>query len=129
MDDAVREEAVSAVVAATSEQSGLSARDRAVVAFVLRLTWVPGLCTAADHEPLRAVGLDDRAIHDVVMVVACFSFMNRLADGTGVTLLPARHDLAVTLFGEDALAEHLAWGKGGLLTAERSTASERGQLG
>gem|GEM_PF-5600564 len=36
--------------------------------------------------------------------------MNRLADGTGVTLLPARHPLAIELFGEGALARHLAWG-------------------
>ena len=109
-DGRVPEEAVNVVVESISTQSGLCDRERAIVAFVLRLTWTPGLCTSADHIPLRAVGLDDRAIHDVVQVVACFSFMNRLADGTGVTLLPARYDLATTLFGADALEEHLAWG-------------------
>lgn len=81
-----------------------------MVDFSFKLTRSPGSVTAADHVPLRAVGLDDRAIHDVVQVVACFSFMNRLADGTGVTLLPARHALAVDLFGKAALSEHLAWG-------------------
>ena len=66
--------------------------------------------TAAHLEPLRAVGLTDDQIHDVVHVVSCFSYMNRLADGLGVSLLAEREALAVTLFGQQALQAHRAWG-------------------
>jgi len=58
------------------------------------------------------VGLDERAVYDVVMVVACFAFMNRLADGTGVTVQADRYDLARDLLGEAALAGHLRWSRG-----------------
>ena len=60
-------------------------------------------------EELRQQGHSEREIHDIVMVVACFSFMNRLADGTGVTVQEGRYDLARRLLGEEALRQHLAW--------------------
>ena len=41
-------------------------------------------------EALRAVGLDDRAILDLVLVIAYYSFVNRLASGLGVPLEPER---------------------------------------
>ncbi len=37
------------------------------------------------HE-LRNHGLDDRAIHDAVQVVAYFNYINRVADALGVNL-------------------------------------------
>lgn len=39
-----------------------------------------------DHQPLCAAGLDDRGILEVVEVTAYFNFVNRLADGLGVSL-------------------------------------------
>lgn len=39
-----------------------------------------------DLAPLRAEGLDDRGILEVVEVTAYFNFVNRLADGLGVSL-------------------------------------------
>ena len=39
-----------------------------------------------DHDPLREVGLDDRAILEIVEITAYFNFVNRLADGLGVSL-------------------------------------------
>jgi hypothetical protein len=42
----------------------------------------------ADLAPLRAAGLDDRAIHDAVQAIAYFSYINRVADGLGVDLEP-----------------------------------------
>jgi hypothetical protein len=48
----------------------------------------------ADADAIFAEGWDERALHDVVMVCCCFSFMNRLADGHGLpsdpTLFAAR---------------------------------------
>ncbi len=40
----------------------------------------------ADVERLRAVGLNDRAIHDATQVIAYFNYINRVADGLGVDL-------------------------------------------
>jgi hypothetical protein len=82
------------------------------VAFGIRLALAPRTHRAAHLEPLRALGLDAQALHDVVQVVALFSTMNRIADGLGVTLEPHKHDRARALFGEAALAAHLAWGAG-----------------
>ena len=38
----------------------------------------------ADLAGLRAVGLDDRAIHDATQVIAYFNYINRVADALGV---------------------------------------------
>ena len=42
--------------------------------------------TEEDVELLRAAGLSDRGIHDLVSVVAYFNFVNRMASGLGVEL-------------------------------------------
>jgi alkylhydroperoxidase family enzyme len=89
-----------------------SAEDAAIIRFSAHLTLLSGEVTATHIDALRDVGFDDRAVHDIVMVVACFAFMNRLADGTGVTLGADRHALARELFGAEALTAHLAWAEG-----------------
>ena len=40
--------------------------------------------TPEDLDELRAVGLDDRAIHDATQVVSYFNYINRIADALGV---------------------------------------------
>jgi uncharacterized peroxidase-related enzyme len=59
---------------------------RPILAFAEKLTRQPGAMSAADLEPLRVVGLDDRGILEVVEVTAYFNFVTRLADGLGVAL-------------------------------------------
>src|SRR5262245_54251277 len=66
----------------------LDAADRALCAFAERLAAEPGRMREEDLAPLRAAGLDDRAIHDAVQAVAYFSYINRVADGLGVDLEP-----------------------------------------
>lgn len=61
----------------------LSERDRVLLGFVERLTLRPGEVREVDVDALREVGFDDTGIHDVVQVVALFSYFNRLADGLG----------------------------------------------
>lgn len=39
---------------------------------------------AADLEPLREAGLDDRGIHDAVQVISYFNYINRIAEALGV---------------------------------------------
>jgi alkylhydroperoxidase family enzyme len=43
---------------------------------------------AAEAEALRAVGLDDPAIHDAIQVIAYFNYINRVAEGVGTDLEP-----------------------------------------
>ena len=37
---------------------------------------------------LRAVGLDDVAIHDAIQVIAYFNYINRVAEGVGTESEP-----------------------------------------
>ncbi|TDJ54888.1 MAG: peroxidase [Gemmatimonadetes bacterium] len=60
--------------------------DRAILDYAMKLTRSPGDITPEDVVPLRAQGLDDVAIHDLVSVTAYFAFVNRIADGLGVAL-------------------------------------------
>ena len=86
-----------------------SERDAAIIKFAAKLTLTSGQVTADDVSHLRTVGLSDRDVHDVVLVISCFAFMNRLADGTGVTVQPDRYHLAREFFGDSALEAHLQW--------------------
>ena len=44
--------------------------------------------TEADLSPLRAAGLDDPAIQEVIQVIAWFNYINRVADAVHVDLEP-----------------------------------------
>lgn len=56
--------------------------------FAVKLTKTPGQMQPADLDALRRQGFNDRAIHDIVQVVAYFNYINRIADGLGVDLEP-----------------------------------------
>ena len=68
------------------ESLGLTAVDQAMLDYAEKLTRTPASIRAADVNRLRAVGFDDRAIHDLCAIVAYFGFVNRIADGLGVEL-------------------------------------------
>ena len=57
-----------------------------MVDYALKLTRTPQQMQREDLTPLRTAGLDDRAILDLAMVIAYYAYVNRLADGLGVTL-------------------------------------------
>jgi hypothetical protein len=78
--------------------------------FGLRLALAPRTMRASRLEPLRAEGWTDREIHDAVNVVACYSYMNRLADGLGVAVDSS--DWALRLLGQARLDAHRAWAEG-----------------
>ncbi|MEM7797932.1 MAG: peroxidase [Chloroflexota bacterium] len=54
--------------------------------FAVKLTNHPHMMDESDILHLRAVGFDDVEIHDIVEVVACFNYFNRLTSGLGVPL-------------------------------------------
>ena len=92
--------------------TGLAPGDREVLRFITALTLSPRSMRDLDLHPLRAAGISEQGVHDIVQVACCFAHMNRLADALGVTVQPERYDLARELFGEDALQQHLRWAKG-----------------
>lgn len=62
--------------------------DRALCAFAEKLTLEPAGMDEADIRALRAVDLDDVAIHDAAQVVSYFNYINRVADALDVDLEP-----------------------------------------
>ena len=62
----------------------LSPVDRALCEFAVKLTCRQHEMGPADLDALRAHGLDDRALHDAVQVVAYFNYITRVADALGV---------------------------------------------
>ena len=65
-----------------------TARERALLAYALRLTREPAAMSRRDVEALRSAGLDDGEILDANQVTAYFAYANRVADGLGIELEP-----------------------------------------
>ncbi|HEY4563848.1 MAG TPA: hypothetical protein VIJ36_12765 [Thermoanaerobaculia bacterium] len=66
------------------EGPALSAADRAMLAFAVKLAREPRAMTRDDVETLRAAGFSDEGVHDIVQITGFFSYYNRLADGLGI---------------------------------------------
>ena len=71
---------------ASGASAELTDRERAMVDYALKLTTTPGEVTESDVEALRAVGLEDRSVHDLANVVAYFCFANRIVLGLGAQI-------------------------------------------
>jgi uncharacterized peroxidase-related enzyme len=83
-DRAARADAFSADVASQGSEAAPEPRLRALLQYAERLALAPGDMNEEHVAQLRALGLDDRTIHDATQVVAYFSYINRVADGLGV---------------------------------------------
>jgi uncharacterized protein YciW len=57
-----------------------------MLAYAERLTRDPSSVSEDDIDELHAIGWSDRAIHDMAQVIAYYNYVNRVADGLGVTL-------------------------------------------
>lgn len=66
--------------------AALGVDDRALLDYAAKLTLTPIACTEADVQHLREVGFTDRAILDLVQITAYYAYVNRIADGLGVSL-------------------------------------------
>jgi alkylhydroperoxidase family enzyme len=69
------------------ETSGLSEKEKALLRFVDQVNHHSPEITAADMQPLYAVGWDDAAIYYAITVCALFNFYNRWIDASGVHAL------------------------------------------
>ncbi|WP_419899070.1 peroxidase-related enzyme [Roseomonas sp. USHLN139] len=71
---------------------GLDARQRAIVDYAASLTRDPAATTAGELAPLRAAGLSDLEILDLIHAVAMFANANRLMQALGRSLPPEGED-------------------------------------
>jgi alkylhydroperoxidase family enzyme len=67
----------------------LSDAEKALFAYIDKLTRYSGPIRREDVENLKQLGWTEEAIYDAVTVCALFSFYNRWIDGTGVQDMPA----------------------------------------
>jgi uncharacterized peroxidase-related enzyme len=62
----------------------VTAEERVMLDYVAQITRDATRITPADHERLRAVGFDDRAILQITLIASWFNYINRVADALGV---------------------------------------------
>ncbi len=91
-----------AVKAIWEDPEHVEAGDRAILAYVDKLTRTPGEMTRADVERLRDAGFSDREILDIALVASLFNFFDRMADGLGVELEEQREAFGAFLLGAKA---------------------------
>ncbi|BDP42210.1 alkyl hydroperoxide reductase AhpD [Deinococcus aetherius] len=70
-------------VAVNWRQADLTERERTMAEYAEKLTLRPAEVTEADLTPLRAVGLDDHQIMELVQVIGMFNLTNRVSSALG----------------------------------------------
>jgi uncharacterized peroxidase-related enzyme len=87
-------------VVADYRHAPITDAEKALLAYVEKLTLAPVTTGAEDVQRLRDAGWSDEAIYDAVSVCALFNFYNRWVEGSGVQDMP--------LEGYEASAERMA---------------------
>jgi uncharacterized peroxidase-related enzyme len=80
----VKDDETLAMLAAADGLETLEPRLSNIVRHAEKLTTAPGAMTEIDLGELRAVGLSDKDILDLTLIVGYFNFVNRIAMGLGV---------------------------------------------
>jgi uncharacterized peroxidase-related enzyme len=62
----------------------IAEQERVMLEYVEKVTQDATRVGPPDHERLRAVGFDDRAILQITLIAAWFNYINRVADALGV---------------------------------------------
>jgi len=62
----------------------ITEQDRVMLDYVVQVTKDATRISPADHERLRAVGFDDKAILQITLIASWFNYINRVADALGV---------------------------------------------
>ncbi len=73
-------------VEADWQTAPLSPARSAMLRYSVKLTHTPGDMIEADVIELRDAGFSDRDILDIAEVVGYYAYVNRIADGLGVTV-------------------------------------------
>lgn len=75
-----------AAIEADWRTAGLSEKRLAMLNYAEKLTLAPGAMEPADVSALRDAGFTDRDILDIAEVVGYYAYVNRIADGLGVSI-------------------------------------------
>jgi uncharacterized peroxidase-related enzyme len=62
----------------------ITAQERVMLDYVVKLTKDATKVRKDDHEKLRAAGFDDQAILQITLIASWFNYINRVADALGV---------------------------------------------
>jgi uncharacterized peroxidase-related enzyme len=62
----------------------ITAQERAMLDYVVKMTKDATRVSPDDHSNLRAAGFDDRGILQITLIAAWFNYINRVADALGV---------------------------------------------
>jgi alkylhydroperoxidase family enzyme len=62
----------------------ISEQDRVMLDYVVQVTKDATRISPKDHERLRGVGFDDKAILQMTLIASWFNYINRVADALGV---------------------------------------------
>ena len=62
----------------------ISAQERVMLDYVVKITKDATKVWKDDHERLRAAGFDDKAILQITLIASWFNYINRVADALGV---------------------------------------------
>jgi uncharacterized peroxidase-related enzyme len=62
----------------------ISEQDKLMLDYVAQVTRDATRVSSRDHDQLRAVGFDDRAILQITLIASWFNYINRVADALGV---------------------------------------------
>ena len=65
-------------------QAPISEQDKTMIDYVVALTKDATDIQSEDHQRLRAVGFDDKAILQITLIASWFNYINRVADALGV---------------------------------------------
>ena len=66
------------------ENAKISAEDRTMLDYVIKLTKDATRVSPDDHVRLREAGFDDTAILQITLIASWFNYINRVADALGV---------------------------------------------
>ena len=67
-------------------QAGITPAEKEMLTYAVKLTREPWNMVEEDVITLREIGFSDRAILDMNQVTGYYAYVNRLADGLGVSL-------------------------------------------
>lgn len=64
--------------------AGIEPRLRPILRYARKLTQAPSSVSGDDAAAVYEAGWDEKALHDAILVVCVFNFMNRLLEGHGI---------------------------------------------
>lgn len=82
----MRDDELADRIEANFRDAGLDARRLAMLEYAAKLTASPATIRPADIDGLRAAGFSDADILAIAEVAAYYAYVNRIADGLGVSL-------------------------------------------